>query len=252
MKLYAVPGQTEESVKALASQLGQAVSLVGAGGKSTWLYALAECLAGEGKRILVTTTTRIYIPREEFLALTAEEVHRLWQKGTFAVLGTPLPEQGKLSMPNPMLLDEMMQEADMTLIEADGSRHCPIKVPRAGEPVILPQTDTVIAVMGMSALGKPLEDGCFGLPEAVELLSTDAKHLLTEEDAAQILASPIGGRKTVGDRRFLVILNQCEEEMLSKASKIAGKLNELGIREVYASAFSRAERDYYTAVGQGK
>ncbi|HUW40393.1 MAG TPA: selenium cofactor biosynthesis protein YqeC [Rectinemataceae bacterium] len=40
-------------------------AFVGAGGKTTALYALAEELAGRGERVLVSTTTKIYDPRVE-------------------------------------------------------------------------------------------------------------------------------------------------------------------------------------------
>ena len=38
------------------------ISLVGAGGKTTCAYLLAEELAGEGKKVLVTTTTHMEHP----------------------------------------------------------------------------------------------------------------------------------------------------------------------------------------------
>ncbi len=38
------------------------ISIVGAGGKTTTMYTLAAELAAQGKRVVTTTTTNIYIP----------------------------------------------------------------------------------------------------------------------------------------------------------------------------------------------
>src|SRR5579864_1619635 len=41
------------------------ISIVGAGGKTTTMYTLAAELAQQGKRIVTTTTTNIYIPEQD-------------------------------------------------------------------------------------------------------------------------------------------------------------------------------------------
>ena len=76
--------------------------------------------------------------------------------------------------------------------------------PREGEPVFHDRSDLVIAVMGLSAIGKPLFECCFGLAGATELLDTAADHILTAEDAAKILSSELGSRKELGNREFCV------------------------------------------------
>ena len=40
---------------------GSLISLVGAGGKTTTMYTLASELAAQGKRVVTTTTTNIYL-----------------------------------------------------------------------------------------------------------------------------------------------------------------------------------------------
>ena len=140
------------------AEKGHTVSLVGGGGKTTLLYAMADHCARKGWRVLVMTTTHIRQPAACYApddaALTA-----LWQAGHYAVIGTPA-ENGKLTLPPPQLLRRMAQ-ADAVFIEADGAKHHPCKLPAAHEPVLLPQSDIVLAVAGLSALGKPLREGCF-------------------------------------------------------------------------------------------
>ena len=104
-----------------------------------------------------------------------------------------------------------MAQADMVLLEADGAKRMPCKVPAAHEPVLLPESDIVLAVAGLSALGRPLREVCFRLEQACALLGTAPETLLTPELLAKLLASEQGGRKLVGDRRFSVVLNQADD-----------------------------------------
>ena len=102
------------------AEKGHIVSLVGGGGKTTLLYAMADHCARKGWQVLVTTTTHIRQPAACYApddaVLTA-----LWQAGHYAVIGTPT-ENGKLTLPQPQLLRRMAQ-ADAVFIEADGAKH---------------------------------------------------------------------------------------------------------------------------------
>ena len=105
-----------------------------------------------------------------------------------------------------------MQLADIVLIEADGSRRMPCKAPAAHEPVLLPQCDIVLAVAGVSAMGKPLEKGCFRAELAQQILRVPGNTVLTPTLLAKLLASESGGKKAVGERRFYAVLNQVDTE----------------------------------------
>lgn len=252
MRIFA---STPQALKQAFGSFGQAdhvVSLVGGGGKSTLMYFMAEKCAGTGKRVLVSTTTHIFAPDGKYYAATVREARALWAAGKFAVIGTPVEGCGKLKAPKESVLTELLREADVVFLEADGSKHCPIKVPRSGEPVLLPGSDVVLAVMGLSAIGRPLSECCFGAKGAMELLDTGEEHLLTEADAARILASPLGGRKDVGNRAFCVVLNQCDDgPRYRSAMEIAARLRERGVEHVVMTAFDPGEREYYNAIAKG-
>lgn len=209
------------------AEKGHIVSLVGGGGKTTLLYAMAAHCARKGWRVLVTTTTHIrqpavcYAPDEATLTV-------LWQAGQYAVIGTPA-ENGKLTLP-PQLLRRMAQ-ADAVFIEADGAKHYPCKVPAAHEPVPLPQSDIVLAVAGLSALGRPLREVCFRY-DAIrpQFLSAAPDAPLTPPMLAQLLASTQGGRKAVGDRQFYAVLNQVDTpELRQQGIQIQQLLRQQGI-----------------------
>ena len=210
------------------AEKGHIVSLVGGGGKTTLLYAMADYCARKGWQVLVTTTTHIRQPAACYApddaALTA-----LWQTGHYAVIGTPA-ENGKLTLPPQQLLRRMAQ-ADAVFIEADGAKRYPCKVPAAHEPVLLPQSDIVLAVAGLSSLGKPLREVCFRYDTIrPRFLATAPDALLTPPVLAQLLASAQGGRKAVGDRQFYAVLNQADTpELQQQGIQIQQLLRQQGI-----------------------
>lgn len=209
------------------AEKGHIVSLVGGGGKTTLLYAMADHCARKGWQVLVTTTTHIRQPTACYApddtALTA-----LWQAGSYAVIGTTA-ENGKLTLP-PQLLRRMAQ-ADAVFIEADGAKHHPCKLPAAHEPVLLPQSDIVLAVAGLSALGKPLREVCFRYDTIrSQFLSAAPDAPLTPPMLAQLLASTRGGRKAVGNRQFYAVLNQADTpELRQQGIQIQQLLRQQGI-----------------------
>lgn len=210
------------------AEKGHTVSLVGGGGKTTLLYAMAAHCARKGWRVLVMTTTHIRQPAACYApddaALTA-----LWQAGHYAVIGTPA-ENGKLTLPQPQLL-RWMTRADVVFIEADGAKHCPCKFPAAHEPVLLPQSDIVLAVAGLSALRKSLREVCFRYDTVCpHFLPAAPDAPLTPHLLAQLLASTQGGRKAVGDRKFYAVLNQADTpELQQQGIQIQQLLRQQGI-----------------------
>lgn len=206
-------------------ETGHVISLVGGGGKTTLLYALARRFAAQGQRVLVSTTTHILRPGANYAPDEAAR-DRLWSSGTYAVAGTPA-ENGKLTMP-PYLAD-WMAAADTVLLEADGAKHHPCKAPAAHEPVTLPESDIVLAVAGLSAMGKPLRDVCFRLEAACALLNVPPETPLTPDLLAKLLASDAGGRKSVGTRKFYAVLNQTDDE----ARRTAGERTLAILRKTY-------------------
>ena len=68
---------------------------------------------------------------------------------------------GKLASFQEEYLKEISREPGVLLLEADGAKRLPVKTPAEHEPVICEQTDIVLNVYGMSAVGKKLKEGCF-------------------------------------------------------------------------------------------
>lgn len=136
------------------------ISIVGAGGKTTALRGLARTLAS--RRVLVTTTTHLFpfSPPDCRTVLTNPMLDELLRQLSLpgAVCAGRQAEGGKLCALYPDLLTQAAAAADIVLCEADGAHRLPLKLHRADEPVLAPQTDLCLIVAGLSALGQPVQD----------------------------------------------------------------------------------------------
>lgn len=197
------------------------ICLVGGGGKTTVMYELAAAWAACGRKVLVLTSTHILCPADGSFAADVPAVQNLWQQGRYAVIGTPELSTGKLTAPPQDLYEALQLQADVILCEADGSKHHPCKAPAAHEPVLLPDSDIVLAVAGMDALCRPLAQACQRPQPAAALLGCSLDSVIDEQMLAALLLSEQGSRKNVGTRTYYIVLNKCDllkaaqqEEML--------------------------------------
>lgn len=210
------------------------ISIVGAGGKTTLLYLMARYYSGIGRKTLVTTTTHIYRPNSGFVSDLTQAEER-WSKGEYVAVGAPTT-QNKLNKLGDFELDEWISRADVVLVEADGSRGLPFKVPGEGEPVLLPQTDVVVAVLGADSLGKPLRNVCHRLELCQKILQKGEDDVITPKDYEIVFSSPNGLKKGVGAKKYYAVFNQCDSEnMLNELTESGIALHRGGAEVVFHS-----------------
>ncbi len=220
---------------------GHIVCLVGGGGKTSLMFALANAAADHGMRVLVTTTTHIGIPRDYPVVSSLAALKTAFEKNAVVAAGFAENDR-KLSQPQDFDPAVYARAADLILIEADGAKNLPCKVPNATEPVIPGETDIVIGVMGMDTPGKPLGEICFRQRETMDLLKTDANHIMTIEDMAAILTDPRGTMKGVGEKKYIIALNKCDDILRKElADALRCKLNSKGYHEVYCMALQYSD-----------
>lgn len=207
------------------------ICLVGGGGKTTVMYELAAAWAASGRKVLVLTSTHILQPADGSFAADVPAVQNLWQQRRYAVIGTPEPATGKLTAPPQDLYEALQLQADVILCEADGSRHHPCKVPAEHEPVLLPDSDIVLAVAGMDALGCSLAQACQRPQLAAELLDCSAEKIIDAQMLASLLLSEQGARKNVGARAYYIVLNKCDLLKATQQEKLRQQLLAAGIDE---------------------
>ena len=164
------------------------ISFCGAGGKTSSIHAIRDYYLKKNKKVLVTTTTHMFL--EEGCVSDIEEIIKKLDTENYAFAGIPMNSENKIEGKNgfskisslPDADRELAQShADVTLIEADGARCLPFKVPKPWEPVIPKETTDVVLVMGMDAEGKRICDTCFNSEGVAEVLGVPEETLLTKE-----------------------------------------------------------------------
>jgi probable selenium-dependent hydroxylase accessory protein YqeC len=175
------------------------ISLVGAGGKTTLLYALGRELSASRCGIILTTTTKIFEPEpsSSFLQFLSTELSAV--KGWVAeqvhghqclLLARGRLPGGKLEGILPEWVDELFSLEGVSVIvnEADGSAGRPLKAPREGEPVIPDSTTLLVPVMGIDGMGHALdEETVFRSTVASRLLDVPMGSVITENVIARLM-----------------------------------------------------------------
>lgn len=222
---------------------GELVAIVGGGGKTSLMFALARVLPGN---VVTTTTTRIFSAQMKLapaVCFAVEESGGFGGKGDrlapLAELGSLLSFYGhclvvgrvegeKASGVPPAIPAQLLarQDVDTVLVEADGSRMKPCKAPAGHEPVIPDGTTLLIPVVGIDALGQSLANAAHR-PELVGALTgLGPDDVLTVEALATLITHPAGGKKNLPSMaRMIPLINKVESaEKLAAARLIAGRI----------------------------
>lgn len=209
------------------------VSVVGAGGKTTMIQRLVGEYVKTGRKVIVTTTTHMMAePFPWFLTEPSEEKAGALLK-QYGQVWTGIPaENGKMKGVPPEFFRKLLERRHPVLIEADGARRLPLKVPGEQEPVIPQKSTHVLSVYGLDSIGKSLKEICFRSELAGVLLNKPVQEAVTVQDIAALAASGQAGRKGCPpDAVYTVILNKADDtERLTWAEKICELLEQKKIR----------------------
>ena len=199
----------------LADKLGlgrrELVSLVGGGGKSTLLFGLGDELAAAGKRVILTTTTKmgrdqvLGVPTVCWSADTACVTTALDKRGPVMLL--TYGDDHKVTGPPPGVVDGIFAESDVdyVVVEADGSKGRPLKAPAEHEPVVPATSTTVVILVGIDAVGHPLAQVTHRAEVAQRFLGTGPDHVVTTADCAAVVLHPAGALRTCPPSARVVI-----------------------------------------------
>lgn len=220
------------------AEKGDIISFAGAGGKTTLMMNLAHELASCGMKVIVTTTTKIYWQEEAADSGNIDKIKAVLNESGLAVCGVKAGI--KMICPNRPFWEQVINMADIMLIEADGARRLPFKFPRGGEPVYRRESNKIVYVAGLTALGQKLSSLARSALMA-DFLKRKAEDRLSEDDIIKVLSSASGGRKDVADRQFFLLLNQADDE---QAVRCARRIIERLVPGSAASAaYSRCRQD---------
>lgn len=211
------------------------IAFVGAGGKTTTMFQLAREFS---MPVIVTATAhlgvwQIRLADRHRIAETSDDLKNLEGdlEGVTLVTGRLAGERTHpVSDEISAWLYEFCQRRRLPLlIEADGSRRLPLKAPAEHEPPIPPFTEMVVNVVGISGLGKPLNEEVVFRPDIFARLSKLApEDPISPEALVRVLNHPEGGLKNIppGARR-IALLNQADTpDLQAQANRMAASLLE--------------------------
>ncbi len=162
-------------------------AVVGSGGKTSLIKELAAQYRAEGKSVFVTTTTHMFTEENTLCTDDAARIIAQLKETGFAMAG--IPEGPKIKSLSQETYEEVCKYADVTLVEADGSKHMPLKYPNASEPVIPENADEILVVCGLHALGQKAKDcchrlelvkACLGIEDDTVITPVHVQKLVTE------------------------------------------------------------------------
>lgn len=211
---------------------GNVTCVVGAGGKKSTLYALAERL----DRAVVTATVRIP-PFEDHVAdLRVTENPRgavgdetAWPIGLVRAQERSDRYRGYETR----TIDEFVAhlEDDISvLVKADGARTRWFKAPAENEPQLPDAADVVVPIASARIVGERLDDEHVHRPERVAALTDlNPGDRISTTDVARVLASDRGGYKGVPESATVVpVINMVDDPNLEQtAREIAADIHDL-------------------------
>ena len=147
------------------------IAVVGAGGKTTYIKNKAKEFLAQGKKVFVTTTTHMMKETDTCVSDDADEIIKELLEKKYVMAGRDCGE--KIQSLSEETYLKVCEACDVVLVEADGSRHLPVKFPAEHEPVIPENVNEIVIVCGLHGLGKPFKEVVHRLELAKQCLKEE-------------------------------------------------------------------------------
>lgn len=203
------------------------ISVVGAGGKTTCIHTLKDEFVRKGKKVVITTTTHMYLPHSHYvLDEDINAIKKALAKEHFVIVGTRANEE-KMKGVSQKFFEALLEVSDVVLVEADGSRRLPVKMPAAFEPALAMGTQMVIVVTGIESIGRPVKEVCHRFEIAQQILGVEASHLLDAKDIATLIYKGYLENRNAMQKYAVFINKVTGEKEQQKAEEILSYLKEM-------------------------
>ncbi len=182
-------------------------ALIGGGGKTSTMYALAEELRQYGSVVICTSTHILCPPQYRYLPRLGRPLI------CGEVVSTGVSDGRKLTLPQ-QSFDELCTYADYVLVEADGSRQLPLKAHAAHEPVIPDDANCVLTVIGIDGLGRTICEAAHRPERYAQLCATNIDAIVTPNMIQRVISTY--------PRSDGIIINKADnDELIAKAEFLA-------------------------------
>ena len=161
------------------------IAIVGSGGKTTLLKKLAAQFRAQGKKVLVTTSTHMFIEEDTLLTDDPAVICSVLEQKGYAMAG--IPEGEKIRALSEITFRAASSCAHVVLVEADGSKHMPLKYPNASEPVIPEGAEQILVVCGLNAIGRKAKEVCHRLELVTTCLGIAENTCITEDHVRKLV-----------------------------------------------------------------
>ncbi len=207
------------------------VSVVGAGGKKSTLYALA---AAHGGRVGVTATVHIppfpaTLDAARVVAPAAELAAAVMESAATArcvAYACESTKPGRHAGVAPELVAQLHSRGafDVTLVKADGARRRLLKAPGPHEPCLVPGSTGVVAVASVQVVGQRLSERLAHHVDRVEQVTgCRAGEVLTPAHVALALQACVG--EVPPGCRVTALINMADDPRWHEvAGEVAGEL----------------------------
>lgn len=226
---------------------GEVISFVGGGGKTTTLFGLAKELKELNKKVLITTTTAIYNPKErDYDYYFLKEMGDFSPKdGSITIFGDRVEDE-KLWGVTSWKVEEIMKRKifHFLLIEADGAKGKPIKGHASYEPVIPESTTKTIGIIGLDALEKKIEDIAYRPEKFAEITNSEYGKIIDEEILVKYILNPEGLFKGGRGTRILLLNKAYNEKTILIGTKIRRSLFAKGYKDTVIVTDIRRKKFY--------
>jgi probable selenium-dependent hydroxylase accessory protein YqeC len=219
--------------QALNIKTGTIISLTGGGGKTTTMFAIAKEAKAKGFKTILTTTTKIYYPYEQNheVILTEDsldlltDIQNKFKVANEIVVAIKMTKDHKLLGLNKNSLSLFFKAgADIVICEADGSAGKPFKGAAEHEPVIPPESNFIIHLIGVDCINKPIISENVHRPEIVaNIAEVPIGTLLNDEIITKVLSQHNSYQKDLTKNcEWIPFINKVDFEFqLPIARKIA-------------------------------
>ncbi len=221
-------------------------SFVGGGGKTSIIKSVAEILSAQGYQVIISTTTKLGI--EEFkdstVMVNPKFKGSLQKKepGTINVIVKGSSKEKYLGFSQEEIEEySNIPIFQVVLIEADGSRRKPFKVPYQHEPVIPANSARVFLVMGAKVLGEKItEDNTYN-NEGVSSFLSPGELVYTPEVFRKIVEGC--WQKLLNKYNWTLLINQ--GDFLEEKVGLINVLEYLKTQKIPGTLFSVYQKKVY-------
>lgn len=195
------------------------ITIIGAGGKTSLMFSASSLLRNDYK-VLVTTTTHIYVPDnnlyDKIIMLTHfenENYNNILQnnKNGVYVIGSHIVNNSKIKGLTFDMLDKITPYFDVVIIEGDGSKEKSLKGWNDNEPVIYPKTTKTIGIVDISSIGIDInEENIHRVDKFLDIINDYSNNKVNIEHLEKLILNEKGLFKFSKGEKILFI-NKVED-----------------------------------------